>query len=105
MELLGAHFIATDDQHRVVKADKVAEEVVALLVLVPVFVIAIIVVVGWDPGLVPGAFLFGQQVGLLDEEEPHAGHQVQVNDEKGVVVEHLEQTFAALLHVGLRDQG
>ena len=53
-ELLRAHLIATDDEHRVVEADEVEEDLVfSRLVALPEVVIAVVEIVGRDPGLVP----------------------------------------------------
>lgn len=51
-ELLRAHFIATDDQHGVVEADPVQEHSIVVFVPIPERIIAIVIVVRWDPGLV-----------------------------------------------------
>ena len=81
LQLFRTHFIATDDQHRVVQADKVEEHLlVSLLVALPVVVNAVIVIVRRDPWL-PSVVSQRIFVGDLNEEEPHAGHQVQVDDE------------------------
>lgn len=105
LQFLGAHLVTANDQHGVVKAHQIEEKLlVTLVVLDPVGVVSIVVVIGRDPGLVP-IILLRKLVGLLNEEEPETGDQVEINDEEHVIVEHLEHTLGALLHVRLRDEG
>ena len=76
LELFWAHFISTDDQHRVIEANKVEEHLlVSLFVTLPIVVSSIVVIIRWNPWL-PPVISLRVDVSLLDEEEPHAGHQV-----------------------------
>mmetsp|Transcript_30599 Transcript_30599/g.40713 ORF Transcript_30599/g.40713 Transcript_30599/m.40713 type:complete len:205 (-) Transcript_30599:864-1478(-) len=98
-ELLRAHLVTANDEHRVVEADEVQEDLLLVrLILHPVIVVAVVEVVGRDPRLIT-AVLERQLVGLLAEEEPHARHQVQVDDKKHVIVEHLHHDLRAFFHV------
>lgn len=76
LELFRTHFITTDDQHRVIEANEVEEHLlVTLFVTLPIIVSAIVVIIRRNPRL-PPVISFGVDVSLLNEEEPHAGHQV-----------------------------
>ena len=99
LELFRTHFITTDDQHRVIEANEVEEHLlVTLFVTLPIIISTIVVIVRRNPRL-PSVICLRVDVRLLDEEEPHAGYQVQVNDEECIEVQHLHQTFIALVHV------
>ena len=104
-ELLGTHLVTADNEHRVVEADEVEEQLLVTgIVPFPVIVITVEEIVRGDPRLVPVIFL-RELVGALNSEEPEAGDHMEVDDEENVVVEHLKHTLGALLHVGLGNQG
>ena len=76
LKLFWAHFITTDYQYRVIEAYIVEEHLlVTLFVTLPIIVSTVVVIIRRNPWL-PSVIYLRVDVSLLNEEEPHASHQV-----------------------------